>query len=144
MPSVLLSSGGASRSSSVCQNITKYRSPQQAAGLLGTFIKPTQLDILGVSLVPDRPADDLCSDRLPDGPHKRAVLPELTSPALATSSRETRKECAGGEAFEDVDHPGGGVPWRCGEQPMARVFPPLHRIHLPILGCRNLVKEVLD
>jgi hypothetical protein len=102
------------------------------------------LYVLGAFLVPDIPADDLCRDCIPDGPHKIAVLPELTSPELATQSRETRKEFAGGEAFEDLDYPGGCVPWRCGEKQMNMVFHHLHRINLPILCCRNLGKEVLD
>jgi len=51
-----------------------------------------QLHALGTFLVPDIPADDLCSDCIPDGPYKIAVLPELTSPKLATQAREAGKE----------------------------------------------------
>jgi hypothetical protein len=79
------------------------------------------LYVLGAFLVPDIPADDLCRDGIPDGPHKIAVFPELTSPELATQSRETHKECAGGDAFEDLDYPGGCVPWRCGEKQWPKV-----------------------
>ena len=94
-------------------------------------------------MVPDIPADDLCGDRVPDGPHKIAVLPELTSPELATQARETRKEFPGRDAFEDLDHPGGGIPWRCREKQMDMVFHHLHRVNLHIIGFRNLVKEIL-
>jgi len=94
-------------------------------------------------LVPDIPADDLCSDCIPDGPYKIAVLPELTSPKLATQAREAGKEFTGGDAFEDLDHPRGGVPWRCGEKQMDMVFHHLHRINLPIIGFCNLIKEGL-
>ena len=103
-----------------------------------------QLYVLGAFLVPDIPADDLCRDGISDGPHTIAVLPELPSPELATQSWATRKEFAGGDAFEELAYPGGCGPWRCGEKQMDMVFPHLHRVNLHSLCFRNLGKEVLD
>jgi len=45
--------------------LARVRSPQQAAGLSGMFIKQMQLHVLRAFLVPDIPTNDFRSHRIP-------------------------------------------------------------------------------